>query len=247
MSVAQVHGRGVSPLPDKGSRLRHFILREVTVARFWCNYLREKLRELEPDADEEMEPSEKEEARQTLEFVERITAYLVGHLAGFSDATATKIESLFKDAGAAVDEEIEHYYVRDMLARVPKMVNRTMKLSHIVPQEALLGPAEVYLKEATRSYLFGFWDASVALSRAAVEQGLRQAAKDRFNQNLDTLRELIEAGLRLGLLDGPHAYLAGSVARAGNQVLHKQPADETEAWDVPWAARGVLGHLVSAG
>jgi hypothetical protein len=158
-----------------------------------------------------------------------------------------KIESLFGDVGAPLDEEIEHYYVRDMLARVPKMANRTTKLSHIMPNKAPRGPTEVFLKEATRAYLFGFWDASVALSRAAVEQGLRQAAKERFNQNLDTLRELIDAGLRLGLLDGPHADLASTVVRVGNQVLHRQPADETQAWDVLWAARGVLGHLVRAG
>jgi hypothetical protein len=217
------------------------------MARFWCEYIKEKLKELDPEADEEMEPNEKEEARRTLEFVERMTGYLVGRVVGFSDAAATKIESMARDVGVPLDEEIEHYYVRDMLERVPKMVDRTMKLSHITPQKAPLGPTEVYLKEATRTYLFGFWDASVALSRAAVEQGLRQAAKERFNQNLKTLRELIDAGLLLGLLDNPNKDLADKVVDAGNRVLHRQPADETEAWDVLCAARGVLLHLVSAG
>ena len=217
------------------------------MARFWCEYIRDKLKELDPETDEEMEPDEREEARQTLEFVERITAYVVGHLVGFSDATATKIESMARDVGVPVGEEVEHYYVRDMLERVPKMVNRTMKLSHIIPPKSPLGPTEVYLKEATRTYLFGFWDASVALSRAAVEQGLRQAVKERFNQNLKTLRELIDAGLLLGLLDNPGKDRAGKVVDTGNRVLHRQPVDETEAWDVLWAARGVLLHLVSAG
>jgi hypothetical protein len=215
------------------------------MARFWCEYLTEKLKEFGPEADEEMGLDEKRKAQEALEFVERITAYLVGHLAGFSDATAEKIESLFRDAGAPLDEQIEHYYVRDMLTRVPKTVARTMKLSHIIPNRVVPGPTEVYLKEATRTYLFGFWDASVALSRAAVEQGLRQAAKERFNQNPDTLRELIDGGFRLGLLDRPHADLASNVVRAGNQVLHRQPADETQAWDVLCAARGVLLHLVN--
>jgi hypothetical protein len=215
------------------------------MARFWCEYLTEKLKELAPEADEEMEPDEKKEAQEALEFVERVTAYLVGHLVGFSDATAIRIESLFRDVGAQMDDQIEHYYVRDMLTRVPRIVARTMKLSHIIPSKAVPGPTEIYVKEATRTYLFGFWDASVALSRAAVEQGLRQAAKEHLAPNHGTLRELVDAGLRWGLLDRPRADLADKVVSAGNLVLHSQPADETEAWDVLCAARGVLLHLVS--
>ena len=69
------------------------------MARFWCEYLKEKLKELGPEADEEMGLDEKEKAQEALKFVERITAYLVGRLVGFSDATATRIESLFRDVG----------------------------------------------------------------------------------------------------------------------------------------------------
>lgn len=188
---------------------------------------------------------EKEKAREALEFVERMTAHLVGHLVGFSDATALKIESLFRDVGAPLDEQIEHYYVRDMLTRVPRIVARTMKLSHIIPNKGVPGPTEIYLKEATRAYLFGFWDASVALSRAAVEQGLRQAVKERLSRNLEKLPDLVNASLRWELLDRPRADLADKVVSAGNRILHSNPADETEAWDVLCAARGVLLHLVS--
>jgi HEPN domain-containing protein len=215
------------------------------MARFWCEYLAEKLKELGPEADEEMEPDEKEKAQEVLEFVERITAYLVGHLEGFSDATAARIESLFRDAGAPLDKEIEHYYVRDMLTRVPKIVARTMKLSHIIPNKGVSGPTEIYLKEATRAYLFGFWDASVALSRTAVEQGLRQAVEERLRQNLEKLRDLVDTSLYCGLLDRPRKDLADKVVNSGNRVLHSKPADETEAWDVLCTTRGVLLHLVS--
>lgn len=214
---------------------------------FWCECLTEKLKEFEAEADEEMGLDEKEEAQQVLEFVERMTGYLVGHLEGFSDAAATRIESLFREVDAPLDERIEHYYARDMLTRVPKIVNRTLKLSHVIPNKTLCGPTVVYLKEATRAYLFGFWNASVALSRAAVEQGLRQVANEQFNQDLDTLQELTDAGFRLGLLDRPHADSASTVVRVGNQVLHRHPADEAQAWDVLCAARGVLLHLFGAG
>jgi len=213
---------------------------------YWCECLREKLREFDPEADEELGLDEKREAQEAQRFVERITAYLVGRLAGFSDTSATKIESLFRGVGAPLDEQIEHYYVRDMLKRIPTIVNRTMKLSHIVPDKAVSGPTEVYLKEATRTYLFGFWDASVALSRAAVEQGLRHAIKERSAPNPETLRALVDEGRLLGVIDNPRKDLADKVVSAGNRVLHSEPADECEAWDVLCAARGVLLHLVSA-
>jgi len=215
------------------------------VALFWCKYITDKMKELEPETDDELTAEEKTEATEALKFVARMTGYLLGRLAGFSDSTAAKIEALFRDVGHGLDDDFELFYVRDMLDRIPRMVARTFKLSQIMPSKNVSKSTDLYLKEATRSYIFGFWDASVALSRAALEDALRIATRERSIAVSQDLRHLVKHAGVHGLLDRPTTDFANDVRSAANRVLHGRPAKEEEAWDVLCKARGVLEHLYS--
>jgi putative methionine-R-sulfoxide reductase with GAF domain len=222
------------------------VLAEVAVAPFWCDYIAEKLTEISPETDEEMGDEEKREAKEAEELAERMTGYLLGRLEGFGDETAQRIESLFKEVGTSLSYEFEHLYVRDMLTRIPKMVARTMKLSQVITREDPSGWVGIYLKEATRCYIFGFWDASVALCRAAVEQGVREVVRKKLNQSPANLTQTVKLADRSRLLDKSTSHLAGKVILMGNRVLHGSPTNERGAWDVLCAARGVLQHLFAA-
>lgn len=213
------------------------------MSAFWCEYLSDKLKELEPRADDELEEGERKEAQEAQELIERMTDYLEGRLASFGDERSMKTESLFREVGVDLEDQLEHFYVRDMLSRIPKMVGRFLRLSHMVAGRPVPREVEIYLKEATRTYVYGFWHASVALSRAAVEHGLRQAVIKQTGQNQNTMRELVAAGLRWGLLDKPSADLTDTVITCGNRVLHREPANAEGAWEALCAARGVLTRL----
>ena len=94
------------------------------------------------------------------------------------------------------------------------------------------------MREAARCYIFGLWHSSVAMARAALEQGLRGILKSK-----DNLAPLIQAATRLRLWSTKIEGMARFVQTVGNGVLHDGPATPQEALDTLRNARAVLIHL----
>ena len=74
-----------------------------------------------------------------------------------------------------LEDSLDSYYVRKVLKEAPKLVQRTLQLETMATHEIPQTNGTFYLREATRCYIHGFWAACVALSRAAVEQALKEA------------------------------------------------------------------------
>lgn len=143
-----------------------------------------------------------------------------------------------------VAEWLERFYLRDTLNRIPKMVSRTLKLVALRSSPSVPGQVDEYLRQATRSYIYGFWDSCVALSRASLEQALRSAAGKRVNAKNACLSDLVRSCDRLRLLDSEHVKLAYRIEKAGNEVLHNQSCTDAVAWQVLSDVRTVLTFLL---
>ena len=63
----------------------------------------------------------------------------------------------------------DELYCRSLLPMIPGIVERTLRLREITLAQVPEGPLLTYMKEASRTYAMGFFAASVALSRSAVE------------------------------------------------------------------------------
>lgn len=118
-----------------------------------------------------------------------------------------------------------------------------MRLSQMLPRKMPSAATNMYLKEATKSYIFGLWQGCIALSRAAIEEGLRGEVANELTVRNPKLPDLITAAIRLRLVDDEHARMAGQVEMAGNQVLHEKPSNENQGLAVLAAVRNVLLHL----
>jgi predicted RNA-binding Zn-ribbon protein involved in translation (DUF1610 family) len=144
---------------------------------------------------------------------------------------------------------LNDFYTRDFLKRVGKLVERTMRLNAMESRTNPARSVNLYLREATRCCVFGFWDSSVALSRAAVELALKDRLKEKLGKLVpsnDEMKMLLEYAQQWRLIDGAHFALGDEVRRAGNDVLHHgSHANEDVAWHSLAAARGVLNHLYS--
>jgi hypothetical protein len=148
-----------------------------------------------------------------------------------------------------ISRVLDAYYTRDFLRRVRMLVDRTMRVTAMEPGAKPECGVNLYLREATRCYIFGFWFSSVALSRAAVEEALKdrlrkescRVGKDMPNDN--NLRQLSLDAKEMGLIDAAHLDLVDKVRLNGNRVLHGAPAQENDAGDCLAAARGVLNQL----
>lgn len=98
-------------------------------------------------------------------------------------------------------------------------------------------PLEVvyYLREATRCFLYGLLEASVALCRACLEEALKtklytsaqgiemlmkEPKKNDRGRPRGDLERLISAAAGIQLLDGPSRILADRIRNHGNTVMH---------------------------
>lgn len=102
----------------------------------------------------------------------------------------------------------------------------------------------VYLREATQCYLYGFFQASTALFRTALEAGLQ----DCFDRKLGPspgvrLYDRIGKAVEHGLLAAVVASMAREVREAANKVIHEEPITEEQAFDALVRTRCVLEEL----
>lgn len=84
------------------------------------------------------------------------------------------IETIVRTEPELVRHLLDGRFTRDAINAVPGYLTRTMELSRL---EGSRTPSEVtngYMREVVRTYIFGFPQASIALSRAALEQALKE-------------------------------------------------------------------------
>jgi len=141
-----------------------------------------------------------------------------------------------------LEDSLDSYYVRKVLRDAPKLVHRTLQLETMATQEIPQTNGAFYLREATRCYIHGFWAACVALSRAAVEQALKEAVAKSVGATASDLKlsTLVESARRLRLADPAVLSLADDVRIAGNRTVHNKASDQPEAWDTLVRVRAVL-------
>lgn len=143
---------------------------------------------------------------------------------------------------------LDDFYTRDMLKKVEQFVARTMRLNVLSPAIPPEKNVALYLREATRCYVFGFWDSSVALSRASLELALKNRLESRLaglvaSKDDELLRNLLDYARKASLLDFDRMEKADRIRRNGNMVLHGTRANEGLAWDSLTSVRGVLTYL----
>jgi hypothetical protein len=201
------------------------------------DYVTECISQLREDTSEE-------ELAENADF-DRFTDSLLRELEGFSGDKADKYLVMLRSLAPSVfDGMVEDAFLRDTLKRIPGKAQRVRQIMPIASKEPQpSGATQTFLREATRCYIFGFWHASVALSRAALEEGLWTAMKGKLPTKPEKLRDLLKSCIWLGELDSAGADLADEVVLDGNRVLHGKPASREAAWAVLCAVRGVLLHL----
>lgn len=172
---------------------------------------------------------------------------IIGCLEGFSDEqTAHWIVDNIRTDHENVATIFDDSYTRDFLKKVGSIVDRTMKLSAMATKDTPDRGVNFFLREASRCLINGFWNSSVALSRAALELGLKKRLKSRlsgFIPTEDDLQLLLEYAQQWTLIDGASFDMGDKVRKNGNKVLHGYLADESLAWNTLIQVRGVLKFI----
>jgi hypothetical protein len=192
-------------------------------------------------ADSGLEGTHEDVDEESVATVRKMFKLAIPSFEGFSTKLASKIVASFREDQELWEWVIDNHYSREAVKNIRGIVHRFMQLSH-VPAGVLPSPeVSAYLREATRCYIYGFAQASIALSRAAMEAGLNEYLRRKLKSAPQLkLLEKIKKAEQFKLIDRTHAGMAEDVSKAAGMVLHQKPATSSLAFDSLSRARGVL-------
>src|SRR5437879_1076020 len=134
------------------------------------------------------------------------------------------------------------------MTRIPEITDRFEKLSPILTRVTHRKEENVYLREATQCYLYGFFQASTALFRTALETGLRDFCARKLGSEPGVtviLDDLVTRAVRFHLLSQESGAMASRVRKIANRVVHDEPIGEGQAFEVLVQTRRVLEEIYS--
>jgi hypothetical protein len=192
------------------------------------------------DCIEELDQNDESESAETSALVQRMIRFATSSLEGFAESAAHKLITLWGENPGNWRWAVDEHYSREAVGNIRKSVSRFLKLSPVLVGTVPSSEVNVYLREATRCYIYGFFQASIALCRAALEAGLNELLKRRMGAipRIDLIKKIAQAS-RFKLLDSVSAAEAHEVRKAARTVLHERPVSQSLAFDTIARTRGV--------
>jgi len=218
----------MTPFDPKSPPLSHECLRYIE--------------ELDRDYDKDF-PSE--EDQQMSELFRTITETVFHSRQGFTDCIEAA-EMLVQIAPDFVADQLDDLITRRLVGEVPGMVRRIIKLSRLTAQKRPSQATSIYIQEAARAYIYGLTQASVAMSRAALEQALKEQLARQGKGEFIAFQELVDEATKWKILDKVSARAVRDTVKKADDVLHEAPTDEAGALQVLDAVRGLLQQIYSA-
>ena len=197
------------------------------------------------EGDRAKSPEQRLEDRKLNKMVEIMIDDIIKSRETIIDSKLKKLETLVETSPELIEDFLDDRLTVEAVDGVQSSVKRLMKLSRL---EAVRLPSKVtngYLREAVRTYLFGFPQASIALSRAALEQALKENLGHQLSGEFRSMDELLKEARKYKLLDRTMELCARDVAKAGDGVLHEKPTTDPKALEVLDKLRGLLQHIYS--
>jgi hypothetical protein len=202
--------------------------------------------DMESDYERELPPVEAQEHDELKRLAKAIVLYLLASRETVTGGTFNKLEGLIRTAPELVSLFLDEHYTKTMLGEIDAYVARTLELSHMQAETTPSETTNTYLREATRTYVHGLPQACVALSRAALEQSLKDVLGHQMTGSYLTFQALVEDALKWGVLDKATAKMTRSLAREGDAVLHEGPTDLKRASEVLIGVRGLVQQIYSS-
>lgn len=162
-----------------------------------------------------------------------------------TDSKLEMLEELVKSDPELVKGLLDDRFTRNIVSEIPGYVSRTLQLSRLDSTRLPSTVTNGYLREAVRTYIFGLPQASVALSRAALEQALKEGIGYQSSKTFVKMNDLLEEAECAGVIDGANRQSAREVANAADEVLHENPTTLPKSFEVLIKLRGILQFIYS--
>ena len=187
-----------------------------------------------------------EEDRNATVVLREITRRILASREGFAGKEIEVLEGVVKNAPDLVLGELDDFLTRLLLEEVSGMAVRVVKLSRLDAPNRPSQATSVYIQEAARTYIYGFPQASVAISRAALEQALKERLGRQGAGEFITYQDFVAEATKWKILDNTTARMVRDTAKKADAVLHEEPTDQAGALEVLTEARALLQQIYSA-
>ncbi|MGH9606071.1 MAG: hypothetical protein ACRD3N_10280 [Terracidiphilus sp.] len=178
--------------------------------------------------------------------LERIAEELVEGREAFTDPRFEVLERALRDESEITEGEIDRVLAGRVLLGVSGMVKRVVNLSKLDRTKIPSDQTERYVREAARSYLYGLYQASAAMSRVALEQSLKEVLGRQGTEDFIPFKRLRKEAERRGILDGVTGPAARKIAEDASEVIHRRPTDSAGALEILDGSRGLIVQVYEA-
>jgi len=181
---------------------------------------------------------------KTVDLFQKGIEFLLTSLEGLSESQIKKTYEAWQEIPYIFEWAVDWWSCKDAIQRIRAIRDRFFSLRPAITGRVPDTEVNSYLREATRCYLYGFSQASIALSRAAMEVGLNKHLEKALSAVPSLkLNEKIRQAEQWKLLSGAMCEFARDVSKAAGRVLHQRPAPEKLAFNTLIRARAVLMEL----
>lgn len=146
---------------------------------------------------------------------------------------------------------LEDYYAYQFVDRLPGLVERAQSLAVSVVEKRPSDQIVRILREAFKSYIYGFYVACICVCRCVLEKLLEERLKDKpepignrkrpDGRQKGKIEALIDWALYYEILDFSGSAVAKRVLKRGNDAAHDGKASEREAEQVLADVQRLLG------
>ena len=206
-------------------------------------YVQDYISSLDWGSVRDLTPEERAESKQTGKLIKMMVDALIASRETITGSKFKAFEQMVNSVPDLIKSELDERFTRDLIKGVPGYVERTMQLSRLDASRLPSKTTNSYLQEAVRTYIFGLPQASVALSRAALEQSLKENLGYQGTPTSIEMNTLLDEAEGAGVIDKTIRRLARKVANEANNVLHERPTSLAKTYEVLAMLRSVLQHL----
>ena len=191
----------------------------------------------------DLSPEDRKEEERTSKIVAVIVDDIITSRETLTDSKLAAIEKLVESHPELIKNFLDDRFTRDLIDKVSGYVDRTLQLSRLQASGKPSSITNGYLREAVRTYILGLPQASVALSRAALEQALKEGIGYQSTRTFVEMNDLLDEAESARVIDRTVRKMARELADDADDVLHEKPTTLAKAYEVLVKLRGVLQHV----
>ena len=184
--------------------------------------------------------------REALFFLERIAEELVEGREAFTDERFEVLEKALRNVPEIAEGEIDRVLSTRMLLEVRGMVSRVTNLSKLERVRIPSDQTAKYVREAARSYIYGFYQGSAAMSRVALEQALKEVLGRQGIEDFVSFKSLRKEAKKSGILDEMTSRAVQDLSNDASAVIHHRPTDASGSLEILVRSRGLIVQVLTA-